>query len=158
MSQPYKICPQCQTPAALAAPSCSRCGRQYHTQFTPAPQTQMSPPSPSSRTVIQMPPGTHSSTTALLLGFLPGFGQIYNLQHVKGGLILAYVLFCAVGWLPLTLIIAVLKIRVLILFIPALWMFLLITGPIVYFIQFFDAIMIASKLNRGEAVRRFEWF
>lgn len=36
---PFKVCPQCQTPAALDAPSCTRCGRQYRTQFVP-PQQQ----------------------------------------------------------------------------------------------------------------------
>jgi len=35
MTQPYKVCPQCQTPAALTDPTCSRCGRQFRTQFTP---------------------------------------------------------------------------------------------------------------------------
>lgn len=35
MSQPYKICPRCQQPADLAAPSCVKCGRIYKTQFTP---------------------------------------------------------------------------------------------------------------------------
>lgn len=78
---------------------------------------------------------------------------MYNLQPAKGGWILAYILLCAVGWFPLTLILAMLGIHALIFLLPFLW----ITGPIVYFVQFIDAVMIASKLNRGEPVRPFEW-
>lgn len=40
MTQPYKVCPQCQTAATLEARACAVCGRQYRTQFaTPEPQT-----------------------------------------------------------------------------------------------------------------------
>lgn len=35
MSQPYKICPQCQTPTELHTPFCTKCGRHYRTQFAP---------------------------------------------------------------------------------------------------------------------------
>lgn len=41
MTAPYKACPKCQTPAALAAPRCERCGHAYRTQFVPPDQTQM---------------------------------------------------------------------------------------------------------------------
>jgi len=41
MTQPYKLCPKCQQPAALDAPTCSRCGRVYRTRFSTAQQTQM---------------------------------------------------------------------------------------------------------------------
>lgn len=37
MSQPHKICPRCQTPADLQAPSCSNCGRVYKTAFPQNP-------------------------------------------------------------------------------------------------------------------------
>jgi hypothetical protein len=39
--QPYKLCPQCQQPAVLSAPSCGRCGQQYRTQFATPDQTQV---------------------------------------------------------------------------------------------------------------------
>jgi hypothetical protein len=40
--QPYKLCPRCQTPAALDAATCAQCGRQYRTQFVPPEeQTQV---------------------------------------------------------------------------------------------------------------------
>lgn len=42
---PYKICPNCQQPAALTVPACLRCGRQYKTQFAPpSQQTQVITP------------------------------------------------------------------------------------------------------------------
>lgn len=58
--QAYKVCPQCQTPAAIDAPQCASCGRAYRTQFTqPISQT----------TVIQAQP---APSAAVPLG---GFGQ-----------------------------------------------------------------------------------
>ena len=42
MSQPFKICPQCQTPAALTDMVCAKCGRQYRTQFGPPAQQTIS--------------------------------------------------------------------------------------------------------------------
>jgi hypothetical protein len=41
MSMPYKACPRCQTPAALACPRCEHCGHFYRTEFAPPDQTQM---------------------------------------------------------------------------------------------------------------------
>ena len=42
MTQPYKVCPQCNIPAALDARTCTHCGRAYRTQFAPpAQQTQV---------------------------------------------------------------------------------------------------------------------
>ena len=35
ISQPYKVCPQCQTPAVIHAPRCATCGRVYSTLFNP---------------------------------------------------------------------------------------------------------------------------
>jgi hypothetical protein len=39
--QPFKICPQCQEPAAINAASCARCGRVYRTTALPMDQTQV---------------------------------------------------------------------------------------------------------------------
>ena len=36
MTMPHKLCPRCQAPAPLEARFCSRCGRQYRTQFPTA--------------------------------------------------------------------------------------------------------------------------
>lgn len=45
---PFKVCPRCQTPAALDAAICGKCGRQYRTQFVPPPdQTQAFAGSPA---------------------------------------------------------------------------------------------------------------
>lgn len=48
MTQPYKVCPRCQTPADLQAAACASCGRQYRTQFVPPiNQTQVVHPAPA---------------------------------------------------------------------------------------------------------------
>src|SRR5579871_331354 len=50
MTQPYKLCPQCQQPAVLTQTVCKRCGHQFRTQFVPANPTQaiypQQPPAP----------------------------------------------------------------------------------------------------------------
>ena len=68
MTQPYKVCPNCQQPAALSQTACGRCGRPYRTQFAPPNKTQVficlplrhcnnrrSRPSPRSRSWIILP-------------------------------------------------------------------------------------------------------
>jgi len=55
--QQFKACPQCQQPAPLDAPVCSRCGRQFRTQFVPPDQTQMFT-SPMHATRLQQQPKT----------------------------------------------------------------------------------------------------
>lgn len=48
MTQPYKLCPQCQQSAELNAQACARCGRVFRTRFTPSPdQTQVVNPAPA---------------------------------------------------------------------------------------------------------------
>lgn len=51
-SQPFKVCPRCQTPAELDVSVCVHCGRQYNTQFTQVvtqnPPTQKFTPPPAS--------------------------------------------------------------------------------------------------------------
>ena len=44
MTQPYKTCPNCDSPAILEAPQCTRCG---HVFFTVAPSPAMMPPASS---------------------------------------------------------------------------------------------------------------
>lgn len=64
MTQPQKLCPQCQTPTALQAQVCAQCSHQYRTQFAaPIHSTQMvlSPPSQTQQF------GVHRST-------LPAYG------------------------------------------------------------------------------------
>jgi len=41
--QPYKICPQCQTPATLNCTFCARCGRQYRTHLVSSNSTGVEP-------------------------------------------------------------------------------------------------------------------
>jgi hypothetical protein len=43
MSQAYKVCPQCQTPAVLTAPQCSQCGHLFRTQFVQQTQVVVPP-------------------------------------------------------------------------------------------------------------------
>lgn len=44
MTQPYKICPQCQEPAAVAATQCARCGRIYRSTSPQQTQVFANPP------------------------------------------------------------------------------------------------------------------
>lgn len=60
MSQPCKICPRCQTPADLQAPTCSNCGRIYKTAFPQNPDRTVlgagNAPGPADPTTYQPAP------------------------------------------------------------------------------------------------------
>jgi len=85
---------------------------------------------------IYVPPGTHSVALVVVLSVLFGgwVGMLINKQVAKGLLIgllaqiVVAVVTCGYG--------------------------LILTGPVVLI----DAILIANKLNRGEAVGEWEWF
>ena len=155
MTQPFKICPQCQEPAAMNAAACARCGRVYRTTapppmqqtqvvLPPPPQYQQPyhpqapPPTPYSQSPplgISVQPGYHSPMVAVLWGFLCclPFGQFYNKQYAKG-LVMLLVFFGlaffthGVAWVmawPLALM---------------------------------DAYRIAERLNRGETVGEWQSF
>lgn len=84
--------------------------------------------------MIQVPAGTHSVGTAVLLALLiTGLGQLYNKQAMKGLVILVASVILAVFTCGLSL---------------------LLTHPF----AFIDALMIAQRLNRGEAVREWQCF
>lgn len=131
MSQ--KICPRCGQPAYLNAPTCAQCGHLFRTNFAQQP-TQVFHPRPIKTDDIQMCPGTHSVIAAAVLSlFLTGGGQIYNRQYVKGVVLLVITIALAFGTCGAFVCIA--------------WPVLLI-----------DAILIASRLNRGEIVRQWQFF
>lgn len=158
---PYKICPHCRQAAALETPVCGRCGHQYRTQFVPPiDQTQVVMPPEPTQMVTPVPgplrdgypspapfytgaplprtirvfPGTHSVVWAVILSFiLVGLGQMYNRQIAKG----VALLLGSIALACLTFGIS-----------------LLATWPI----NLIDADMIASRLNRGEAVGEWQWF
>jgi len=84
--------------------------------------------------MIQVPIGTHSVGTAVLLALLiTGLGQLYNKQAMKGLVILVASVILAVFTCGLSLV---------------------LTHPF----AFIDALMIAQRLNRGEAVREWQCF
>lgn len=57
---PSKLCPRCNTQAALSAPACLRCGHTYRTKFPPPPgQAQAIPPIPTPLSHPQV--ATHSA-------------------------------------------------------------------------------------------------
>lgn len=145
MSQPYKLCPQCQTPTALNTPSCAKCGRQYRTQFAPTAPTIMVAPANTR--------GTQDATAAILLSlFIPGAGQLYNRQYVKAAL----VFFSAPGLFFLPILIGSQLARLnldpiwsfLALLVPLCWLMI----PVVWIGQVIDAALIAGRINRGEPV------
>jgi TM2 domain-containing membrane protein YozV len=84
--------------------------------------------------VIQVPAGTHSVGTAVLLALLiTGLGQIYNKQGMKGLVILLISVVLAVFTCGLSI---------------------LLTHPFAVI----DAVMIAGRLNRGEAISEWQCF
>lgn len=84
--------------------------------------------------MIQVPVGTHSVGTAVLLALLiTGLGQLYNKQAMKGLVILVASVILAVFTCGFSL---------------------LLTHPF----AFIDALMVAQRLNRGEAVREWQCF
>ena len=83
---------------------------------------------------IQVPAGTHSVGTAVLLALLiTGLGQIYNKQGMKGLVILLVSVVLAVFTCGFSII---------------------LTHPF----AIIDAVLIAQRLNRGEAVRDWQCF
>lgn len=164
---PHKTCPKCQTPAALQDVLCAYCGHAYRTQFDPPPdQTQMVPDPPPARPpqappaapyppayppyapygqqpryqvlpadAIQVAPGSHSVALAVLLAALVGgwAGMLVNRQYAKG-----------ITWLVGGVGFAVLT---------GCWAFLFL-----YPVGIIDSALIAQRLNRGEAVRPWQFF
>jgi len=97
---------------------------------------------------IQVTPDSHSVGTAILASIVAtGFGQLYNKQMGKGILILSLGVALVVGsigkafsdWLAAAVFFSV----------GALLLILLAT---------LDAALIATKLKRGETVRKWQWF
>lgn len=81
-----------------------------------------------------MPAGSHSVGTAVLLALLiTGLGQVYNKQGMKGLVILVIAVILAAFTCGISI---------------------LLTHPF----AFIDAIMIAQRLNRGEAIREWQCF
>ncbi len=137
-----------------------RTGQQFHASQIPAPQNvfnssygvQMTvgqsllpyaPTLPTTRgKTIQVAPGTHSVVAAVLLavfiGCIPGLGQMYNKQVGKG--VVIFLLEMVLG--VTTLII---------------WPLLLLFGPI-HLIIILDAGIVASRLDRGEAISPWQCF
>ena len=84
--------------------------------------------------IVQMTAGTHSVGTALILALLiTGLGQVYNKQAMKGLLILLISVILAAFTCGLSI---------------------LLTHPF----AFIDAILIAQRLNRGEAISEWQCF
>ena len=84
--------------------------------------------------MIQVPAGTHSVGTAVILALLiTGLGQLYNKQAMKGLVILVASVLLAAFTCGFSI---------------------LLTHPF----AFIDALMIAQRLNRGEAVREWQCF
>lgn len=162
MMQPQKICPQCQHLNAIAVPQCPQCGHAFRTQFVTPPsafppqQTVYVPPTLiQDPDFIQVTPGSHEATAAILLSLLlPGGGQCYNKQVMKG--LLVFVLIpglIVVGWI--LFFFGVLSANPgLVVFLPVFWFLI----PILWFGQVIDAAIIASRLNRGELVGKMKFF
>lgn len=164
MSQPQeKICPACKHLAPLSAASCTSCGHAFRTQFSPPPvgQTQafVPPPAPTvypppiypppdylppaygpsyTREAIQVMPGTHPVWLVVILSLfcVPGLASLVNRQYAKA-MVTFFSVFTAI----------------------ALTIFLFGLGGILLEIAVaWDAIVIANRLNAGEAIGPWQMF
>lgn len=84
--QSYKVCPRCQTPAALDAPSCAQCGRQFRTQFVQHETTQVigvtAPMQAAPPVSQQLRPLAHASQPSVLCCPACGYEQVQKVSAV----------------------------------------------------------------------------
>lgn len=163
MSEPQKICPQCQLQQPLSAAFCPGCGRQFRTTAphqpmpektivvsTPAPKMpgeymppgMVPPSSPPSGPIYVVTPGDiwvtagkHPAWAALLASLFccAVGGQFYNQQYIKG---------------------IVLLLAQIVLAVLTAGVSLLVTYPALIL----DACLVAARLNRGEAIGQWQCF
>lgn len=69
MTQPYKICPNCQQPAQINAIGCARCGRPYRTTAPPQP-TQVFAAPVSPQPIVGPPPKSYPFALGIGAGCL----------------------------------------------------------------------------------------
>jgi TM2 domain-containing membrane protein YozV len=127
-------CPHCNNQIPDDAAFCNVCGKSTAVE----PQAQQVPPpvQPAQQTEQQVPPPAAPAAEiknqwiALILSCLiPGLGQIYNGQTLKG-VVLILVSFISAGTL----------------------------APVAWVIAMIDAPMIAKKINEGKTVGEWEFF
>lgn len=149
--QQYKVCPRCDAQAAATAPSCPQCAHAYPVNTVPPQDSEHSriseaPPLPhlnyqqhpellvAEPGMIQVRQGTHRVGTAILINLLlTGAGQMYNKQVAKGFALL----LAAVGISIITNGIG---------------------GIGVLIFCMVDAGKVGARLNRGEAVGKWQFF
>ena len=94
---------------------------------------------------VQVVAEYHDISTAVMMAtFLPGGGQLYNNQNIKGiaFVLLTFLGFFSVVWYP-----------------NRFTLYLAGTGEIiVWLVGIFDAAIIARRLRRGQKVSVWKWF
>jgi hypothetical protein len=182
MSQPYKICPRCQTPADLQAPSCGNCGRVYKTQFPQNPDRTVvgaGQTAPNDPAIYQQPqPPPYEQPTIYQPGYqhpppaytpksdwiqLPpgshsaGLALLFSLLITGGGQIynrqFVKGAVVLVGYMALIMVLWVLAV---ITFGLGLVFFLVLVP--VWIVLSVDAYKVAERLNRGEAIGQWQSF
>jgi len=166
----FKVCPQCQTAAAIDAPHCQACGHVYRTQFLPPDQTQMfqgPPPQglPPQVTPYQGPPYQqqyqpppyghppahyHPTPAGDVIQLPPG-------AHSQVIAVLLAVFCCAFGgqlYNRQYLKAVVMALIAMVCGVVTGGASALITYPV--FVA--DAVLIAGRLHRGEPVRQWQFF
>lgn len=146
----FKQCPQCAATNPVAAQLCWSCETpfvmspppsnppvQNASAYSHPPNAYINPPAPSyAKGMIQVPAGSHSVVLVAVLSILFGgwVGMLINRQVVKGlvyGLLISGLLTLVTCGLA---------------------------AIIVYPLTIVDAIMVANRLNRGEAVKEWQFF
>ena len=143
-----QVCPKCQTPLVQGMGRCARCGFVFMTPRPPVLR-EFAPGSTAEKSgLIQVVPGSHSVGIAILASIaLTGFGQFYNKQMGKGVLVLILGILLILGclgkafsdWL-------------------AAFGYFAVGALLIILLATLDAALIATKLNRGEAVRKWQCF
>lgn len=91
--QPYKVCPQCQTPTDLSATVCTNCGRELNTQAPPPNQTVFTQGGPSPYEPAYAPVDSSKKIAAGICGILLGGLGIHKfiLGYTQAGIIMLVV-------------------------------------------------------------------
>lgn len=135
-----RACPRCGSSNDVSSQYCSQCAQPLHSPVLLPPQGQSGsnyprPPQQASAP-IQVPAGSHSVALVAVLSILFGgwVGMLVNRQYVKG-----IVTLVGFGMIPAAVTCG-------------------LSAIVWYPLSVIDAILVANRLNRGEAISEWQCF